>query len=67
MNDSRFEAALGDGGSEAKGAGSVIDVSCCGCECGRLCRGCSVCVAVVGDEEPEFVSVSDAALEETEK
>lgn len=68
MNDNLFEAALGDGGCEGKGAGTWIDVSCCGCACdGRLCRGCSVCVAVVGEDVFELVSASDAALDETEK
>lgn len=56
---------FGDGGSDGKGAGTVIDVSCCGC-CGSVCRGCSVCVAVVGDEE--FDSASEGALlDEAEK
>lgn len=45
-----------------------MDVRCCGCESdGRLCRGCSVCVAVVGEDAFELVSASDAALDETEK
>lgn len=57
MNDSRFVMFFGDGGCEDRGAGIVID--CCGGT--RECRGCSVWVAVVGEDVFELESASDAA------
>ena len=59
MNDNRFVTFLGEGGRDGKGAGTVIDVNCWGLW-GSECRGCSVCVAVVGEEE--FESASEPAV-----
>ena len=66
MNESRFVTFLGEGGCDGNGAGTVIDVSCWGGE-GRLCRGFSVWVAVVGDDAFEFASASDAPPDAVEK